>query len=75
MPLRLIFIAILLSACELWGAAVNGYVLNPLTETRLPDIEVAFYIRQEGDVSEVLRNCSTSYYTTVYSVSGYHAQP
>lgn len=55
MPLRLIFIAILLSACELWGAAVNGYVLNPLTETRLPDIEVAFYIRQEGDVSEVLR--------------------
>ena len=55
MPLRLIFIAILLSACELWGAAVNGYVLNPLTETRLPEIEVAFYIRQEGDVSEVLR--------------------
>ena len=58
MPLRLIFNAILLSACELWGAAVNGYVLNPLTETRLPDIEVAFYIRQEGEVSEVLRKKS-----------------
>ena len=55
MTLRLICAAILLCACELWGAAVNGYVINPLTDARVSDIEVAFYIRQEGDVSEVLR--------------------
>lgn len=55
MVLRLICAAILLFACELWGAAVNGYVLNPLTEARLPEIEVAFYTRQDGEVNEVLR--------------------
>ena len=55
MALRLICAAIVLCACELWGAAVNGYVLNPLTEARVPHIEVAFYIRQEGEVNEVLR--------------------
>ena len=55
MALRLICAAIVLCACELWGAAVNGYVLNPLTEERVPDIEVAFYLRQEGQVDEVLR--------------------
>ena len=58
MALRLIWAATLLCACELWGAAVNGYVINPLTETRLSDIEVAFYIRQDGQVNEVVRKKS-----------------
>ena len=55
MALRLVCTAILLCASEMWAAAVNGYVLNPLTDERIPGVEVAFYIRQDEKVSEVLR--------------------
>ena len=47
--------AIVLCASTLWGSSVNGYVLNPLSETRVSAVEVAFYIRQDGQISEVLR--------------------
>jgi len=47
--------AIVLCASTLWGSSVNGYVVNPLSETRVSAVEVAFYIRQDGQISEVLR--------------------
>ena len=55
MFLRWLFAAIVLCASDLWGAAINGYVLNPFTQARIPGIPVAFYVRQEGQILEMLR--------------------
>ena len=55
MILRWFFAAIVLCASDLWGAAINGYVLNPFTQARIPDIPVAFYVRQDGQILEMLR--------------------
>lgn len=57
MVLRWLCAAIVLctSASGLWGAAVNGYVINPFTQTRIPGIPVAFYVRQDGQIVEMLR--------------------
>ena len=55
MVLRLLCAAIVLCASDLWSAAVNGYVLNPFTQARIPGIPVAFYVRQDGQILEMLR--------------------
>ena len=55
MILRLLCAAIVLCASDLWGAAINGYVLNPFTQARIPGIPVAFYVRQDGQILEMLR--------------------
>ncbi|MDE2810755.1 MAG: hypothetical protein OXN90_20255 [Gemmatimonadota bacterium] len=55
MVLRLLSAAIVLCASDLWGAAINGYVLNPFTQARIPGIPVAFYVRQDGQILEMLR--------------------
>ena len=55
MVLRLLCAAIVLCASDLWGAAINGYVLNPFTQARIPGIPVAFYVRQDGQILEMLR--------------------
>ncbi len=55
MVLRLLSAAIVLCASDLWGAAIDGYVLNPFTQARIPDIPVAFYVRQDGEILEMLR--------------------
>ena len=55
MVLRSLCVAIVLCASDLWGAAINGYVLNPFTQARIPGIPVAFYVRQDGQILEMLR--------------------
>ena len=55
MALSWLCAAIVLCASDLWGAAINGYVLNPLTQARIPGIPVAFYVRQDGQILEMLR--------------------
>ena len=55
MILRWLCTAIVLCASDLWGAAINGYVLNPFTQARIPGIPVAFYVRQDGQILEMLR--------------------
>ena len=55
MVLRSLCVAIVLCASELWGTAINGYVLNPFTQARIPGIPVAFYVRQDGQILEMLR--------------------
>lgn len=55
MILRSLCAAIVLCASDLWGAAINGYVLNPFTQARIPGIPVAFYVRQDGQILEMLR--------------------
>ena len=55
MILRWLCAAIVLCASDLWGAAINGYVLNPFTQARVPGIPVAFYVRQDGEILEMLR--------------------
>ena len=55
MVLRLLCVAIVLCASDLWGAAIDGYVLNPFTQARIPGIPVAFYVRQDGQILEMLR--------------------
>ena len=55
MILRWLCAAIVLCASDLWGAAINGYVLNPFTQARIPGIPVAFYVRQDGQILEMLR--------------------
>ncbi|MYF93513.1 MAG: hypothetical protein F4049_10305 [Gemmatimonadetes bacterium] len=55
MVLRSLCVAIVLCASDLWGAAINGYVLNPFTQARIPGIPVAFYVRQDGEILEMLR--------------------
>ncbi len=55
MVLRSLCAAIVLCASDLWGAAINGYVLDPFTQARIPGIPVAFYVRQDGQVLEMLR--------------------
>ena len=57
MVLRSLCAAIILctSASDLWGAAVNGYVINPFTQVRIPGIPVAFYVHQDGQIIEMLR--------------------
>ena len=56
MALRPLVAALLFCASELLAAAIDGYVLNPQTQSRVPQIEVAFYIRQDdSQVSEVMR--------------------
>ena len=55
MVLRSFCVAIVLCASDLWGAAINGYVLNPFTQARIPGIPVAFYVRQDGQILEMLR--------------------
>lgn len=55
MARRLLCAAIVLCASDLWGAAINGYVLNPFTQARIPSIPVAFYVRQDGQILEMLR--------------------
>ena len=55
MVLRSLCTAIVLCASDLWGAAINGYVLNPFAQARIPSIAVAFYIRQDGQIIEMLR--------------------
>ncbi|MEE2658563.1 MAG: hypothetical protein VX733_08670 [Candidatus Latescibacterota bacterium] len=37
------------------GAVVAGYVLDPLNEQRVPGVEVALFIREAGQISELLR--------------------
>ena len=55
MALRPLVAVLLLCASEL-PAAIDGYVLDPQTQLRIPQIEVAFYIRQDdGQVSKILR--------------------
>ena len=55
MVLRSLCVAIVLCASDLWGAAINGYVLNPFTQARIPGIPVAFYVHQDGQILEMLR--------------------
>ena len=55
MALRWLCAAIVLCASDLWGAAINGYVLNPFTQARISGIPVAFYVRQDGQILEMLR--------------------
>ena len=55
MVLRLLCAAIALCASDLRGEAINGYVLNPFTQARIPGIPVAFYVRQDGQTLEMLR--------------------
>ena len=55
MILRWLCAAIVLCVSDLWGAAINGYVLNPFTQARIPGIPVAFYVRQDGQILEMLR--------------------
>ena len=55
MVLRWLCAAVVLCASDLWGAAINGYVLNPFTQARIPGIPVAFYVRQDGEILEMLR--------------------
>ena len=55
MVLRWLCAAVVLCASDLWGAAINGYVLNPFTQARIPSIPVAFYVRQDGEILEMLR--------------------
>ena len=55
MVLRLLCAAIVLYASDLRGEAINGYVLNPFTQARIPSIPVAFYVRQDGQTLEMLR--------------------
>jgi hypothetical protein len=37
------------------AAEVSGYVINPNKETRIGNVEVAFYVRQDEQVAELLR--------------------
>ena len=55
MVLRLLCSTIVLCASDLWGATINGYVLNPFTQARVPSIPVAFYVHQDGQILEMLR--------------------
>ena len=55
MVLRLLCAAMVLCASDLRGEAINGYVLNPFTQARIPGIPVAFYVRQDGQILEMLR--------------------
>lgn len=55
MVLRLLCAAMVLCASDLRGEAINGYVLNPFTQARIPGIPVAFYVRQDGQTLEMLR--------------------
>ena len=55
MVLHLLCSAIVLCASDLWGATINGYVLNPFTQARIPSIPVAFYVHQDGQILEMLR--------------------
>ncbi len=55
MALRSLCVAVVLCASDLWGAAINGYVLNPFTQARVPGIPVAFYVRQDGQILEMRR--------------------
>ena len=55
MILRWLCAAIVLCTSDLWGAAINGYVLNPFTQARISGIPVAFYVRQDGQILEMLR--------------------
>lgn len=56
MRLRVDLLSILLLvSAELAADTVQGYVLNPISETRIADIEVVFFIEQDGQLSEILR--------------------
>ena len=55
MVLRLLCAAMVLCASDLRGEAINGYVLNPFTQARIPGVPVAFYVRQDGQILEMLR--------------------
>jgi len=46
---------VLLAAAELAADTVQGYVLNPLTETRVANAQVTFFIEQDGQLNEILR--------------------
>ncbi len=37
------------------AAEVSGYVINPNEETRIGNVEVAFYVREDDQVTEMLR--------------------
>ena len=38
-----------------WSDQINGYVLNPSSEERISNVEIAFYVQQNEQVSEVMR--------------------
>lgn len=46
---------VLLASAELAADTVQGYVLNPLTETRVANAQVTFFIEQDGQLNEILR--------------------
>lgn len=48
-------IGLLLASPALRAEAVRGYVLQPTTGEQVADVEVAFYVRQEGRLGEILR--------------------
>ena len=76
MVLRWLCVAIVLCASDLWGAAVNGYVLNPFTQARIPGIPVAFYVRQDGQILEMLRKETDAegrfFFAGPFLQSGFH---
>lgn len=58
-PARLSFLAVLLGAVAVAQAeTVQGYVLHAVTQQRVGGVEVAFYIRQDNQVREVLRKAT-----------------
>ena len=38
-----------------WSNQINGYVLNPSSEERISNVEIAFYVQQNEQVSEIMR--------------------
>ena len=43
-----------------WSDQVNGYVLNPSSEERIGNVEIAFYVQQNEQVSEIMRKKTDS---------------
>ncbi len=49
-----LFSTVLLVFSELAADTVQGYVLNPLSETRIANATVTFFVEQDGQLSEIL---------------------
>lgn len=54
-PLAAALIGLLLASASVRADAVRGYVLQPVTGEQVAHVEVAFYVRQERGLSEILR--------------------
>jgi len=51
----MVLAGLVLDGAALWADSVRGYVVNPVTGTRVGGVEVAFYLQQGPRLEEVLR--------------------